>query len=142
MRLPKRDIVATGVVAAAGAAYGLWAADAALPGMHSTRAMALVVLGLGFVASASAVVPAFDELIHGSRLYLAVTSLIGLAAFGAGVVVLASSSEAGLAVLMAATAMLWAIATIHHGVLEPSTQQARRGQAGQRPWHGPHAAGT
>jgi len=43
----------------------------------------LVVLSLGFVASASAVVPGFDELMHGNKVYLVVTSLIGLVAFAA-----------------------------------------------------------
>jgi hypothetical protein len=51
-----------------------------------------VVLGFGFGASAGAVVPGFDELLHGSRLYPAVTSLIGLVALG---VVLAPMSCSG-----------------------------------------------
>ena len=77
MRLPKQDIVATVLVAAAGLLYLLWAVGSAPLGLGSTRATGLVVLGLGFAASASAVVPNFDQLIHGNKAYLAVTSLIG-----------------------------------------------------------------
>ena len=117
MRLPKRDIIATGLVVVAGALYVLWALDAAPSGLGGIRATGVVVLGLGFAASASAVVPGFDQLIHGSRTYLAVTSLIGLVAFGAGVQMLVSASEAGLGVLMAAMVVLWLVATVHHAML-------------------------
>jgi hypothetical protein len=117
MRLPKRDRIATGLVLVAAALYLMWAVDAALPGLSATRATGLVVLGLGFAASASAVVPGFDELIHGSKTYLAVTSIIGLVAFGAGLLMLLEASELALGVLMVAMGVLWLIATIHHMVL-------------------------
>ena len=58
------------------------------------RVTGLVILALGFVASASAVVPGFERLVHGSRLYLAVTSVLGLGALVAGLVTLWSSSTA------------------------------------------------
>jgi hypothetical protein len=80
MRFPKADIIATVLVAAAGLLYLLWAIDSTLPGMSSTRATGVAVVALGFAASASAVVPMFDQLIHGSKTYLVITSLIGLAA--------------------------------------------------------------
>jgi hypothetical protein len=44
----------------------LWAIDSTLPGMSSTRATGVAVLALGFAASASAVVPAFGQLLHGN----------------------------------------------------------------------------
>jgi hypothetical protein len=44
--------------------------------------------------------PLHDELIHGGKIYLAVTSLIGLVAFAAGLHVLLSASELALGVLM------------------------------------------
>ena len=69
MRLPRRDIIATGLVAVAGLLYLLWAIDFALPDMSSTRATGVAVLALGFAASASAVVPGFDQLLHGNRAY-------------------------------------------------------------------------
>jgi hypothetical protein len=141
MRLPKRDLIATGLVVAAGIPYLLWAVDAAPPGMDGTRATGLVVLGLGFAASASAVVPGFEGLIHGSKLYLVVTAMIGLVAFGAGLQMLLSASEAALGVLMAATGVLWLIATIHHALL------AQAATASARPWsrprrHGPRSVGV
>jgi hypothetical protein len=93
MRIPKRDIIATGLVVAAGFVYLLLVVDAAPPAIDGTRATGLVVLGRGFAASASAVGPDFDDLIHDNKVYLAVTSMIGPGAFGAGVQVLLSASE-------------------------------------------------
>jgi len=117
MHLPKRDVIATGLVAVAGLFYLLWAIDSALPGMGSARATGVAVLALGFAASASAVVPNFDQLLHGSKMYLVATSLIGLAAVIAGVQMLITASGAGLSVVMAAMAVLWLIATVHHSLL-------------------------
>lgn len=117
MRLPKRDILASGAVAAAVALYLLWLADAALPGMGSTRVTGLAILLLGFVASASAVVPGFAQLLHGNRAYLAVTSVLGLGALTAGIVMLWSASTTALAVLMGVLVLLWAISTTHHVLL-------------------------
>jgi hypothetical protein len=97
--------------------YLLWAIGSALPGMSSTRATGVAVLALGFAASASAVVPAFGHLLHGNKTYLAITSLIGLAATAAGVQMLITANGAGLTVVMAAMAVLWLIATIHHSML-------------------------
>ena len=124
MRLPKRDIIATCAVAAAVVVYLLWLADATLPGMSGTRVTGLVILALGVVASATAVVPSFDQLIHGNRAYLAVTSLLGLAALAAGIVMLWSASSAALAVLMAALIVLWVISTIHHVLLTKAGRSA------------------
>jgi hypothetical protein len=117
MRLPKQDILATVLVAAAGLLYLLWAVGSAPLGLSSARATGLVILGLGFAASASAVVPNFDQLLHGNKAYLAVTSLIGLAALIAGVQMLVTASDVALDVLMAAMGTLWLIATIHHSRL-------------------------
>lgn len=114
MHLPKRDAIATVLVGAAGLLYVVWAIDSAPPGMSGTRATGSVILALGFAASANAVVPTFDRLLHGSKAYLAVTSLIGLVAVIAGVRMLVAASEAGLGVVMAAMLVLWLIATIHH----------------------------
>jgi hypothetical protein len=141
MRIPMRDRIATVLVALAVIVYGLWATELAMPGMNSVRVTGLVVLGLGFVASASAVVPGFDELLHGRRLYLAGTSLIGLVAFAAGVVMLVRASEVALGVVMAAMIVLWIIATIHHSVLAgPETAPGDR--APRTPRHGPRPAGV
>ena len=71
----------------------------------------------GFLASATAVVPSFVQLLHGNRAYLATTSLIGVVAFIAGVQMLYTASKTGLAVVMAAMVLLWVIATTHHSLL-------------------------
>jgi hypothetical protein len=117
MRLPKKDLIATALVAAAVLLYMLWLADKTLPGLGSIRATGVVILGLGFAASAVAVVPGFEQLLRGSRTYLAVTSLLGVVAFVSGVQMLLSSSGLGLGVLMVAMVAMWLIATTHHWML-------------------------
>ena len=141
MRIPPRDRTATVLVACAVVVYVLWATGLTLPVMDSVRVTGLVVLGLGFAASASAVVPGFDELLHGSKLYLAVTSLIGLGAFAAGLVLLLGASEVALGVVMAAMVVLWMIATVHHTVLA-SAGAASRDHAPSTPGQGQRAAGV
>ncbi len=141
MRLAKTDIVATGLVAVAGLLYLLWAIDSTLPGMSSTRVTGAVILALGFAASASAVVPTFGQLLHGNRTYLAITSLIGLAAAAAGVQLRATAGGAGLTIVMAAMAVLWLIATIHHSLLA-RTGPLRQAGGRQTAGHGPRPAGA
>ena len=46
--------------------------------MSGTRATGTVILALGFAAAATAVVPGFGQLLHGNKIYMTVTSLIGL----------------------------------------------------------------
>lgn len=121
MRLPKRDLLATALVGAAAVLHLLWVLDATLPGMSGTRATGVAVLLLGFAASASAVVPHVDELIHGNRAYLAVTSLLGVVALVAGLQLLFTASELALGVLMATMGLLWLIATVHHALLAGAT---------------------
>jgi hypothetical protein len=132
MNLPRKDLVATGTVALAAVLYLLWVADLALPGMDDARVTAGGILVLGVVASAFAVVPGFDQLIHGSRTYLAVTALLGVAALSAGVVVVLTSDGLALAGLIAATVVLWAISTIHHVLLAGQAQAPARSEARPR----------
>lgn len=120
MRLARKDVIATVLVGAAVVLYLLWLADLAPPLLDGTRATGLAILALGFVASAAAVVPGFDTLMRGNRVYLIATSVLGLAALIAGVVMLASSSEAALAVMLGAMVVLWGIATAHHTQLARS----------------------
>ena len=117
MRIPKRDVIATGLVAAAAVLYVLWLADLTLPALSGTRATGVAILGLGFAASATAVVPGFDQLLHGNRAYLVASSLLGLVAFVAGVMMLWSAGSTTLAVLMAVMVTLWAVATTHHTLM-------------------------
>jgi hypothetical protein len=114
MRLPKRDVAATILVVLAVVLAWLWAVDAAPPGLRSVRATGIVILVLGFAASASAVVPAFDELLHGSKAYLAITSVMGVVALVAGLQMLIAETGAGLAVMVVAMVALWAAATRRH----------------------------
>lgn len=117
MNLSKRDAVATGLVAVAVFFYILWTVGLAPAVLSSTRATGALILVLGFLASASAVVPGFADLLHGNKTYLGVTSLIGLVAAVAGVIMLLNASSTALAVTMAAMVVLWLIATIHHSNL-------------------------
>ena len=128
MNLQKRDLVATGLVAAAGVIYLLWLLDALPTAMSGVRATGTVILALGFAASATAVVPTFGQLLHGNKVYLAVTSLLGVLALIAGVVMLVGPSETALAVVMAAMLAMWLIATIHHSLLAkaPSPEIAQQ----------------
>lgn len=72
------------------------------------------MLACGFVASAAAVVRGFKGLIHGTGLYLVAASLLGFAALGAGVGLLVSTETWWLAVLVAVTIVLRAMATSRH----------------------------
>jgi hypothetical protein len=99
------------------ALYVLWATDVVLTGTSGIRTTTLLVLALGFVASAVAVVPGFDELLHGNKAYLGITSALGVAALVAGVVAVWSASGAALAVLVGALVTLWLVATTHHVLL-------------------------
>jgi hypothetical protein len=128
MNLQKRDALATGLVAVAVVIYLLWLFDAVPSGMSDVRATGAVILALGFAASAIAVVPTFDQLLHGNKAYLAVTSLLGLVALVAGVVMLVGTSEPALAVVMIAMVAMWLIATFHHSRLAKTTLPVAAGQ--------------
>lgn len=137
MRLPRRDLIATVIVGIAALVWLLWAVDAAVPGLGSARVAGAVVLALGFVASASAVVPGFTALLHGNRAYLAVTSVIGLGAFVGGLLTLISASSWGFALMTAATVALWLISTTHHVRLAEAATALRCPNC-QRPVHQLH----
>jgi hypothetical protein len=130
MRFPKRDLVASALVAVAGLAYVLWASDV----VSSVRVAGIVMLVCGFAASASAVVPGFDALVHGNKTYLVVTSLIGVVAVVGGVAVVVAASETGLSLVLGAIVALWAIATVHHALLSsPSHAETRVSSHGSQP---------
>ncbi len=112
MNLTTRDQLATLLVAASVITYGLWLAG--FLGVLTTSAVALVVLVLGFLASASAVVPGFAALLAGSRAYLVGASLVGLVALVSGVLTVVNATDGTLAILVAATLVMWAAATVRH----------------------------
>ena len=119
MFIPMRDRIATIFVAIGTLVYVLWFTGylgGLTPGM-----VALIVLALGVVASASAVVPGFAALLAGSRLYLALASLGGFLALMCGAITIARATEETLAILVLATIGLWAAATVRHGIGRRST---------------------
>ncbi|MGE5225716.1 MAG: hypothetical protein ACM3OO_02465 [Planctomycetaceae bacterium] len=115
MRLTWRDALATVFVVAAALVYALWLAEVEVFGLSSPRAVGIVVMVLGLAASVTAVVYGVGAgLLKASKVYLAVTSVIGLVALIAGIAVLANEDETMLATLVIATAVLWLMATVRH----------------------------
>ena len=126
MRLPCRDVIATVLVVTAFVVFAAWSLGTAIPGFSAVGAVAAAVLVLGIAASALAVVPGFAGLLHGSRLYLALTSSLGVVALGAGLWALIGGATIGLTVLVVATIAMWALATARHaGRLRPQRIQRR-----------------
>ena len=115
MSIPWRDRIATLLVATATLIYMLWLMGP-LEDLTASS-VAVFVLALGFIASASAVVPGFTALLSGSRLYLALASFGGLVALACGVLTVAQATEQTLALLVIATIGLWAAATVRHPVV-------------------------
>ena len=122
MSMSWRDRIATLCVATATSVYVLWLGG--LLGEVSAGTIAMLVLGLGFAASASAVVPGFAALLAGSKAYLALASLGGLVAFACGVATLIGASDLALSVLVISTVALWAAATARHVSVRRSNQMA------------------
>ena len=118
-----RDALATVMVVIALVIYAAWLAGGGIFGLDTVAAVSLAILGLGIVASASAVVPGWDDLMaRGSRLYVAGASAIGGLAFGAGLWAIVSHDTVGAAILVVATVALWAMSTARHlGVHLPSS---------------------
>jgi hypothetical protein len=128
MNLPTKDRVATLLVAAATLTYAMWLIGP-LGGL-TPGSVAVVVLVLGFLASASAVVPGFAALLAGSRAYLAIASVLGVVALASGILTVANATAETLAILVAATLVLWASATVRHVV-----QRGRDVAVGRRVGH-------
>jgi hypothetical protein len=128
MRLTWRDALATAFVLVAGALYLRWLDAGEVLGMSSARMVGLTVMLLGLAASVTAVVYGVGAgLLRASKIYLAITSLIGLAAVVAGIWVLVNADETMLAVLVVATGVLWLAATIRHMMTLP-LERAERGR--------------
>ena len=123
MRLSRRDALATVLVGAGALIAVLWWAGIDVPGVGGVRGVAIVVLAAGVAASASAFVPTFGDLLHGSRIYLAITSIIGVAALVAGLLAAVRRSDPMLVTLVGATVALWLISTIRHGTATGHAQQ-------------------
>ena len=132
MRLSWRDALATVFVLAAALLYALWLADVEVFGLSSVRAVGIVVMALGLAASVTAVVYGVGAgLLQASKVYLAITSLIGLGALVAGIMVLVSENEPMLGALVIATAVLWLLSTVRHVLIaaDRGTTEASLGHA-------------
>jgi hypothetical protein len=114
MRISLRDVLATIFVGVAVLIWAAWALEAPFLWLDAVPAIAAAILVLGVAASLSAVVPGFDELIHGSLVYLAVASALGVLALLAAVWAIINSEPAALAGLVASTVLLWAVSTMRH----------------------------
>lgn len=126
MRLSWRDGVATVCVAAAALLYAVWLSEDEVLGMSGSRLLGVIVLVLGLAASVTAVVFGVGEgLLRASKLYLAIASVVGLAALVAGILVLVNESETMLATLVGSTVGLWLISTVRHGLGEARTRRSQ-----------------
>lgn len=118
MRLTWRDTLATIFVLAGAILYLLWLADIEVVGISSARAVGGVVMVLGLAASVTAVVYGVGAgLMQAPKVYLVVTSLLGLAALVAGIFVLTDPSESMLGLLVASTVVLWLMSTVRHALV-------------------------
>jgi hypothetical protein len=114
MKITSKDLMASACVGAGVLAYLLWLLGVGWSGTAGVRVVAAIVLALGFAASASAVVPGFGGLLHGSKPYLVGTSLLGAGALVAGLLTLLHGSSLPLGLLVGADVLLWAGSTIRH----------------------------
>ena len=127
MRHPYRDVVATVLVGGSLVVYVAWASGVGVLAQTDVRSVTAVVLVLGIAASMVAVVPGFEELLHGSRLYLAVASAAGVVALAAGLWAFVGEEAIALAALVAATIAMWAMSTLRHvGVHRPAPSLGHR----------------
>ena len=118
MRISWRDGLATLFVGVGASLYVLWLAGVEVAGLSGVKAVGAVILGLGLAASVIAVVYGVGAgLLHASKTYLVIASLIGLAALVAGVAVLVTANEIWLGTLMAATVVLWLMSTVRHTLI-------------------------
>jgi membrane-associated protease RseP (regulator of RpoE activity) len=131
MQLSWRDWFATFFVAAATLAYAIETFGTAV----SPHLCAGIILGCGVAASVTAVVYGVGAgLLHANKLYLVLTSMLGVVALVTGCIALASGNQGVLAALFASTLLLWVAATVRHA-MNPAGRRAgtRAGQPLVRP---------
>jgi hypothetical protein len=124
MRITWRDWTATALVGAAALVYAVWLSEDEVLGVSSVRTLGLIVLLLGLAASVTAVVFGVGEgLLRANKVYLAVTSVLGLVALVAGIIVLVNEDEDMLATLVVSTVALWLLSTVRHAMLGPVAER-------------------
>jgi hypothetical protein len=122
MSLTWKDAVSTGFMAVIVAAYVAFLNGTSFWLISSARGTAIAVLVLGMVGGCAMSEP--GNLYAGPRsatrlTLLTVTSLLGVTALAAGIIVLVTASTAALAVLVGATLALWLEATLRHLLTVP-----------------------
>ncbi|HEU5205780.1 MAG TPA: hypothetical protein VFU17_15920 [Candidatus Limnocylindrales bacterium] len=114
MQIGLRDRIATAFVIVGVGLAVTWWASAPFVETLDVRSVSIAVTALGMLASASAVVPGFGELLRGSRSYLVGTSVLGTLALIAAGVSIVYLDERALVALVVATIVLWAVSTVRH----------------------------
>lgn len=119
MSLSWRDIMATCFVGTAVLTYVWWLTGTGPAGISGPRAAAAVIFGLGIAACYSdqqqmTGVYGAGGHVRAPMPYVVITSVLGGAALGAGVIAMITGSSAMIATLTAAMAALWAISIVRH----------------------------
>jgi hypothetical protein len=115
-------MLATVFVLAGAILYALWLAGIEVFGISDVRVLGAIIMALGLAASVTAVVYGVGAgLMHAPKAYLAITSLLGLAALIAGIVVFVDAEEPMMAVVVGATVVLWLMSTVRHASNPSST---------------------
>ena len=126
MQLGLRDRIATAFVILGVGLFVAWWASAPFVETLDVRSVSIAVTALGMLASASAVVPGFGDLLRGPRNYLVGTSVLGTLALIAAGVSIVYLDERALAALVVATIVLWAVSTARHAGAYASSPAALR----------------
>jgi len=128
MGLSWRDVVTTVFMGAIAAVYAAFLGGTGAWLISSARGATLAVFVLGMVGGCMLSAP--GDLYSGAQSRLArtwrvIASFLGVVAFAATVAGLASGSTVALAVLVAATGLLWLGATYRHALTAPPHDPAR-----------------
>jgi hypothetical protein len=122
MGLTWKDLVTTVFMGAIAAVYAAFLGGTGVWLISSVRGTTLAVLVLGMVGGCMLSAPGDLYRAPQSRVVRAwrvIASVVGVVALAAAVAGLASGSTVALAVLVAATGMLWLTATARHALMAP-----------------------
>lgn len=110
MRAPRRDAIATALVAAVVVAYAGYLAWGDMPFIHDARGMA----GTGLVLGLAACITGARDVTAHDRLLTVVMGL-GTAATVLGIAAVATENGLALAAFMGSIVAAWLVATVRHG---------------------------
>jgi hypothetical protein len=116
MKLTWKDAVTTVTMTATVAVYVAFLREAGWPLIASARGTTTAILILSMVGGCAVSAGDLYDRVRttATRMFVVVASALGVGALAAGVIALATASELALAVLFAATAALWLMATVRH----------------------------